>query len=104
MNSSRLQPQFSVILRSTLTDGMSGTVAGGDGGGGGGGQRYRWSSVEKRATGTQHNQIVSRGEHFGARLMDHGHYSKTTCCKLFKQLEQRQRATAVEAAGGFVQK
>lgn len=36
--------------------------------------------------------------------MDHGHYSEATRCKLFEQLEQRQRATAVKAAGGFIQK
>jgi hypothetical protein len=36
--------------------------------------------------------------------MDHGNYSETACCELFEQLKQRQRAAAVEATCGFIQK
>lgn len=64
---------------------------------------YRRTAVEQAATTTQHNQIIGCGEHFHARLMHHGNNSETACCKLFKQLEKRQSAAAIEAAGGFVQ-
>jgi hypothetical protein len=35
--------------------------------------------------------------------MNHRHHGETAGCELFQQLEQRQRAAAVEATRGFVQ-
>lgn len=64
---------------------------------------YRRSAVEHAAAGAQHNQIIRCSEHFHARLMHHRYHRNAASCKFFEQLEQRQRAAAVQAAGGLVE-